>query len=265
MEQRCPEAMGPNSGVSPSPGEVSESPSRFNATEHAELKENRRSDVDPNPPTASRKRAHKVEPRLQGREPYSSISRGEIRCQDPLTSWPASCRPPRRWAAADRQATYRRVGKRYSDLVGVMRPIRIVQWWARCSAKAEGLPTPRLPARLRRRARAAHHPEWVNNRQEEGSCRSPRGHRHRRPRSWSRHRAAARHAQPCGGRQAHPGGRPGQQVGQGTGRQRKHRRVAHAQAHRGPAVGNPMGADRNIPVAGSLSNLGPLPGKELGL
>jgi hypothetical protein len=132
----------PNSGVRPSPGEVSESPSRFNATEHAELKENRRSDVDPNPPTASRKRAHKVELRLQGRAPYSSISRGEIRCQDPLSSWPASCRPPRQWAAADRQATYRRVGKRYSDLVGVMRPIRIVQWRARCSAKAEGLPTP---------------------------------------------------------------------------------------------------------------------------
>ena len=37
------------------------------------------------------------------------------------------------------------------------------------------------------------------------------------------------------------------------------------QAHRGPAVGNAMGADRNIPVAGSLSNLGPLPGKEVGL
>ena len=80
--------------------------------------------------------AHQAELRLQGRAPYSSISRGEIRCQDPLTSWPASCRPPRRWAAADRQATYRLVGKRDSDLVAVMRPIRIVQWRARCSAKS---------------------------------------------------------------------------------------------------------------------------------
>ena len=61
----------------------------------------------------------------------------------PVDVWPAWCRPPRRWAAADRQATYRRVGKRYSDLVEVMRPIRMLQWRARCSAKAEGLPTPR--------------------------------------------------------------------------------------------------------------------------
>jgi len=148
----------PNSGVSPSPGEVSESPSRFNATEHAELKEDRRSDVDPTRPPLPGIGAHQAELRLQGRAPYSSISRGEIRCQDPSTSWPASCRPPRRWAAADRQATYRRVGKRYSDLVEVMRPISILQWRARCSAKAEGRPTPRLPARPRRCARAAHIP-----------------------------------------------------------------------------------------------------------
>jgi len=45
---------------------------------------------------------------------------------------------------------------------------------------------------------------------------------------------------------------------------RKLHRVANAQAHRGSAVANPIG-DRNIPVAGSLSNLGPLPGKEVGL
>ena len=32
------------------PGRYPGSPSRFNATEHAELKEDRRSDVDPNPP-----------------------------------------------------------------------------------------------------------------------------------------------------------------------------------------------------------------------
>jgi hypothetical protein len=169
--------------------------------------------VDPNPPTASRKRAHQVELRLQGRAPYSSISRGEIRCQDSSTSWPASCRPPRRWAAADRQATYRRVGKRDSDLVEVMRPTRILQWRARCSGKAEGLPTPRLPARPRRRARAAHHPEWVNNRREEGSCGSPRGHRHRRPRSWSRHRAAASHAHPAEADKLTPGADPASRSG----------------------------------------------------
>jgi hypothetical protein len=60
----------------------------------------------------------------------------------PSMSWPASCRPPRRWAAADRQATYQRVGKRDSDLIEVMRPIRILQWRTRCSTKAESLPTP---------------------------------------------------------------------------------------------------------------------------
>jgi hypothetical protein len=97
----------------------------------------------------------------------------------------------------------------------------------------------------------------VNNRRKEGSCGSPRSHRHRRPGSWSRHRAAAGHAQPCGGRQAHPRGRPGRRVEQGAGRQRKLHRVANAQAHRGSAVANPIG-DRNIPVAGSLCHLGPL-------
>ena len=54
-----------------------------------------------------------------------------------------------------------------------------------------------------------------------------------------------------------PGGRPGRRVEQGAGRQRKLHRVANAQAHRGSAVANPIG-DRNIPVAGSLSYLGPL-------
>jgi hypothetical protein len=54
-----------------------------------------------------------------------------------------------------------------------------------------------------------------------------------------------------------PGGRPGRRVEQGAGRQRKLHQVANAQAHRGSAVANPVG-DRNIPVAGSLSHLGPL-------
>jgi hypothetical protein len=36
-----------------------------------------------------------------------------------------------------------------------------------------------------------------------------------------------------------PGGRPGRRVEQGAGRQRKPRRVANAQAHRGSAVANP--------------------------
>jgi hypothetical protein len=145
MEQPVERQRAPNNGVSPLPREVSGSPSRCTATVPEPT--SRRTVVPAWTRTArlSRKGTSRGASPLRSGTLLVDLERQDTASR-PSMSWPASCRPTRRWVAADGRTTV--PARRWST---VWRPggghaaDQAPGWPARCGATAEGLLTPRYP------------------------------------------------------------------------------------------------------------------------
>jgi hypothetical protein len=98
----------------------------------------------PEPPASSRKGTSRGASPLRSGTLLVDLERRDTVLR-PSMSWPASCRPTRRWVAADRQATVPARGRSSMATGGGHAADQAPGWPARCGATAEGLPTPRYP------------------------------------------------------------------------------------------------------------------------